>query len=105
MTHQGDLDQQNQKEVERIFQNKTKLIQPGVLKAIEKVLKKTLRPLSMDVVQLPQGQSHFEETVYFLPPIRQKFPVIISLTSEEWKAEFSLEPPNGFEHGIPGLGI
>ena len=24
MTHQGDLDQQNQKEVERIFQNKTK---------------------------------------------------------------------------------
>ena len=30
-------------------------------------LKKTVWPLFMDVVQLPQGQSHFEEAVYFLP--------------------------------------
>ena len=29
--------------------------------------KKTLWPLFMDGVQLPQGYSHFEEAVYFLP--------------------------------------
>ena len=29
--------------------------------------KKTLRLLFMDGVQLPQGYSHFEEAVYFLP--------------------------------------
>ena len=29
--------------------------------------KKTLWPLFMDGVQLPQGLSHFEEAVYFLP--------------------------------------
>ena len=35
-----------------------------------------------------------------------KFPEILILsTSEEWKAELNLKPPNGFEHGIPGLGI
>ena len=28
--------------------------------------KKTLWPLFMDGVQLPQGKSHFEEAVYFL---------------------------------------
>ena len=33
----------------------------------------------MDRVQLPQGYSHFEEAVYFLP--------------------------SGFEQGTPGLGI
>ena len=28
------------------------------------------------------------------------------MTSEGWKTEEStLEPPSGFEHGIPGLGI
>ena len=37
----------------------------------------------MDGVQLPQGQSHYEEAVYFLP---------LS----------GLEPPSGFEHGTPG---
>ena len=29
--------------------------------------KKTLWPLFMDGVQLPQGYSHFEKAVYFLP--------------------------------------
>ena len=24
---------------------------------------------------------------------------------EEWKAELTLEPPSGFEHGTPRLGI
>ena len=33
----------------------------------------TLWPLFMDGVQLPQGYSHFEETVYFLPLSSQKF--------------------------------
>ena len=34
----------------------------------------------MDGVQLPQGYSHFEETVYFLPFSSQKFLVKIFLT-------------------------
>ena len=59
----------------------------------------------MDGVQLSQGYSHFEEVVYFLPFISQKFLVLILSTSEGWKAELSLEPPSGFEHGTPGLGV
>ena len=59
----------------------------------------------MDGVQLPQGYSHFEEAVYFLPLSSQKFLVLILPTSEGWKAESTLEPPSGFEHGTPGLGI
>ena len=59
----------------------------------------------MDGVQLPQGESHFEEVVYFLPLSSQKFLVLILLTSEGWKAELTLEPPSAFEHGTPGLGI
>ena len=35
--------------------------------------KKTLWSLFMDGVQLPQGYSHFEEGVYFLPFSSQKF--------------------------------
>ena len=49
--------------------------------------------------------NHFEEAVYFLPFSSQKFLLLISSTSEGWKAESTLEPPNGFEHGTPGLGI
>ena len=59
----------------------------------------------MDGVQLPQGYSHFEETVYFLPLSYKKFLVLILSTLEGWKAESTLEPPSGFEHGTPGLGI
>ena len=59
----------------------------------------------MDGAQLSQGYSHFEEAVYFLPLSSQKFLVLILSTSEEWKAESTLEPPSGFEHVIPGLGI
>ena len=59
----------------------------------------------MDGVQLPQGYSHFEEAVYFLPFSSQKFVVLILSTSERWKAESTLEQPSGFEHGTPGLGI
>ena len=61
--------------------------------------------LFMDGVQLPQGYSHFEETVYFLPLSSQKFLVLILSTSEGWKAESTLEPPSGFKHGTHGLGI
>ena len=61
--------------------------------------------LFMDGVQLPQGWSHFEEVVYFLPLSSQKSLVLILSTSEGWKAESTLEPPSGFEHGTPGLGI
>ena len=66
---------------------------------------KTLWPLFMDGVQLPQGYSHFGEAVYFLPLSSQKFLVLILSTSEGWKAELTLEPLSGFEHGTPGLGI
>ena len=57
----------------------------------------------MDGVQLPQG--HFEEAVYFLPLSSQIFLVLILPTLEGWKAESVLEPPSGFEHRTPGLGI
>ena len=59
----------------------------------------------MDGVQLPQGLSHFEEAVYFLPLSSQKFLVLILLTSEGWKAESTLEPPIGFEYGTPALAV
>ena len=59
----------------------------------------------MDEVQVPQGYSHFKEAVYFLPFSSQKFLVLILSTSEGWKAELTLQPPSGSDHGIPGLGI
>ena len=59
----------------------------------------------MDGVQLPQGWSHFEEAVYFLPLSSQKFLVLILATSEGWKAESTLKPPSGFKHGTLGLEI
>ena len=59
----------------------------------------------MDGVQLPEGYSHFEEAVYFLPLSSQKSLVLILSTSEGWTAESTLEPPSGFEHGTPALGI
>ena len=71
----------------------------------EKTNKQTLWPLFMDGIQLPQGSSHYKEAVYFLPLSSQKFLVLILLTSEGWKAELTLEPPSGFEHVTPGLGI
>ena len=59
----------------------------------------------MDGVQLPQGYSHFKEAVYFLPLSSQKFLVLTLLTSDEWKAESTLEPLSGFENETSGLGI
>ena len=47
----------------------------------------------MDGVQLPRGQSHIEEAVYFLPQSFQDFLVLILSTSEERRAELTLEPP------------
>ena len=47
-------------------------------------------------VQGPAGYSHFEEEVYFITLSSQKFPE---------KAESTLEPSTGFEHGAPGFGI
>ena len=67
--------------------------------------KKTLWPLFMDGVQLPQGYSHFEVAVYFLPLSSQKYLVLILLTPERWKTESTLESPTGFKHVTPGLGI
>ena len=67
--------------------------------------KKTLWPLLMDGVQLPQGWSHFEEAVSFLPLSSQKFLVLILATSEGWKSESTLKPPSGFKHGTLRLEI
>ena len=67
-------------------------------------LKKTLWPLFMDGVKLPQGYSHFEEAIYFLPFSSQKFLVLILSTSEGWKAESTLEPPSGFWTRDPWIG-
>ena len=44
--------------------------------------KKTLWPLFMDGVQLPQGYNRLEEAVYFLPFSSQTFLVLILSTSE-----------------------
>ena len=48
---------------------------------------------------------HYEEAVYFLPLSSQNFLVLIWSTLEGWKAESTLEPPSGFKHRNPGLGI
>ena len=69
------------------------------------IKKKSLRSFFMDVVQLPEGYSHFKEAVYFLPLSYKKFLVLILSTSEGWKTESTFESPSGFEHGVPGLGI
>ena len=47
-------------------------------------------------------RSHYEEKVYFLPISPQE---VIWSTSEEWKAESTLEPRTSFESGILGKGI
>ena len=59
----------------------------------------------MDGVQLLQDKSHFEEAIYFITLSSQKFLILILSTLEGWKAESTLQPPNGFDPEIPGLGI
>ena len=56
----------------------------------------------MDWVQLSQATMR---KVYFLPLSPQEFLVLISSTSEGWKAESVLESPCGFEPRISGLEI
>ena len=68
-------------------------------------LKKTIWPLFMDGVQLPQGYSHFQGAVYFLPLSSKKFLVLILSTTEGLKAESTLELLSGYEHKTSGLGI
>ena len=48
-------------------------------------------------------QSCFKEAVYFLPLSSHKFLVLLLSTLEGWKAESTLEPLSGFEHGTPDL--
>ena len=45
--------------------------------------KKLYGSFFMDGVQLPQGYSHFEEAIYFIPQSPQKFLVLTLSTSEE----------------------
>ena len=61
------------------------------------------------IYKLKNIKAHFcgwGSTVSRLQTLRsQKFLVFIWLTLEGWKAESTLEPPSGLEHGTPGLGI
>ena len=50
-------------------------------------------------------QSHYKETVYFLPLGPQEYLVLISSISAWWKVESNLETLSDFEPGIPKLGI
>ena len=43
--------------------------------------------------------------VYFLPLSPQKFLVLTLSTLEGWKGKPTFEPPSGFEHETPRLGI
>ena len=64
------------------------------MQPITKYLKKNfMAPFYGWGVELPQGYSHFEEAIYFLPFSSQKFLVLILSISEGWKAESTLEPP------------
>ena len=58
----------------------------------------------MGGIELPQGYTHFQEAIYFLPVSSQKILVLILSTAEGRKAESTLKPPSGFEHGTPRLG-
>ena len=50
-------------------------------------------------------QSHYKETVYFLPLSPREFLILIWSTSEGWNAEFNLIPPSSSEPGTPGVRI
>ena len=65
--------------------------------------KSFMAPFYEWVPTMSRLQSYSEETVYFLPLRPQEFLVLISLTLEGWKAESTLEPPNGFEPWTPRL--
>ena len=62
-------------------------------------------PFLWMVFSYVKARGSLEETVYFLPLSPQKILVLISLTSERWKAESTFEPPSGFETGTSGFRI
>ena len=52
-----------------------------------------MAPFIMDGVQLPQGYSHFEEAVYFLPPRKDErlsrpwsHPVVLNTGPLDWQS-------------------
>ena len=45
----------------------------------------------MDGVQLPQGYSHFEEAVHFLPFISQKFLVLVLIGKNILQATLKIQ--------------
>ena len=56
-------------------------------------LKKTLWPLHMDGIELPQGHSHFEEAIYFIPLSSQKFLLWVLSSFYRPRKDERLSPP------------
>ena len=54
-------------------------------------------------IQLSEGYRAIMKRQFNTSP--QEVLILIWSTSEGWKAESTLEPPRGFEHWTPGLGI
>ena len=58
----------------------------------------------MDGVQLPQGYTLRGGSLLFTIQFPE-IPGTHFINLRRMKAESTLEPPSGFEHGTPGLGI
>ena len=62
------------------------------------VKKKTLWPLHMDGIELPQGHSHFEETIYFMPLSSQKF--LLRVLSSFYRPRKDERPSPPWRHQV-----
>ena len=60
----------------------------------------------MDGVQLPQGyRATSRRQVTFYHQVPRKSYYSFNRPRKDEKAESNMEPPSGFEHRIPGLGV
>ena len=69
------------------------------------VFKKICDPFSLMEFNYLTARANSRRQFYYLPLSSQKSMIVNSSNSEGWKAELTLDPPCGFEHGIPGLGM
>ena len=58
----------------------------------------TLWPLHMDGIELPQGHSHFEETIYFMPLSSQKF--LLRVLSSFYRPRKDERPSPPWRHQV-----